>query len=325
MITVVIPYFQKESGILAKALASIAAQKAPSMAVHVLVVDDASPISAESELQATTPGNYTLQIIRQGNGGPGSARNTGIENAPLQTRYIAFLDSDDEWSTDHLARATAAMGAGFDMYFADHYQLGATVGAFARAGRIRPSDHPMLALPQTDIHEYKGDLLDQIIRGNVIGTSTVVYDFQRFQDKRFKIEFTNAGEDYLFWMDLAHSGAKVAFSNQCEATYGRGVNIFAGTGWGSEKHLLRIHNEIKYKKLILDIFPTTPVQRTHIQENLRSLRFSFAQDLLHRIVHRKKLPLPLLHEHFRLDTLSFLVLPMALISLLTQRGRAKTK
>ncbi|SDP85800.1 succinoglycan biosynthesis protein ExoW [Rhodoferax sp. OV413] len=323
MITVIIPYYQKESGILTRALASIAAQQSPGMAVHVLIVDDASPISAESEVKNLNPNNHTLQIIKQNNGGPGSARNTGINNAPPQTRYIAFLDSDDEWSPDHLRRAVTAMGVGFDFYFADHHQLGATVGAFARAGRIRPEDHPQIPLPDKNIHAYTGDLLDQIIRGNVIGTSTVVYDFLRFPDKRFKIEFTNAGEDYLFWMDIAHSGAKGIFSNQSEAKYGRGVNIYAGTGWGNEKHLLRIHNEIKYKKLICDIFPITPLQHSHIIRDLKSLRFSFAQDLLHRVFHRKKLPLSLLREHFVLDPLSFLLLPLALLSSLTQRRKAK--
>ena len=322
MITVVIPYYQKESGILARALASIEAQQSPGMAVHVLVVDDASPISAESELENLNPKNHTLQIIRQSNGGPGSARNTGINNAPPQTRYIAFLDSDDEWSTDHLLRAVAAMGAGFDFYFADHYQLGSTIGAFSRAGRIKPIDHPKIDIPQENIHAYQGDLLDQIIRGNVIGTSTVVYDFVRFQDKRFKIEFTNAGEDYLFWMDIAHSGARTSFSNQSEATYGRGVNIYAGTGWGSEKNLLRIHNEIKYKKLICKIFPITPSQHSHINIDLKNLRLSFGQDLLHRIFHRKKLPYSLLREHFLLDPSSFLLLPLVLASSLARRGKA---
>ena len=323
MISVVIPYYQKEAGILARALVSIEAQQSPGMPVHVLVVDDASPVSAESELKTLNLKNCTLRVISQNNGGPGSARNTGINNASPQTRYIAFLDSDDEWSADHLLRAVAAMGAGFDFYFADHYQLGARVGAFSRAGRIRPADHPEINLAHKNIHAYKGDLLDQIIRGNVIGTSTVLYDFLRFKDKRFKVEFTNAGEDYLFWMDIAHSGAKGSFSSQSEATYGRGVNIYAGTGWGSEKHLLRIHNEIKYKKLICKIFPITPLQRSHINTSLRGLRLSFAKDMLHRIFHRKKLALSLLRDHFLLDPSSFLLLPLALASSLTRRGKVK--
>ena len=312
MITVIIPYYQKDPGILAKALASIALQKPTHLPIHVLVVDDASPISAESELKKLDPINFSLQIVLQKNGGPGAARNTGIENAPVGTRYIAFLDSDDEWSNDHIFRAVKALESGYKFYFADHYQLNSTVGAFARAGRIRPDDHPLIPGNVLDLHAYQGDLLDQIIRGNVIGTSTVVYDFLKFSKIRFKAEFTNAGEDYLFWMDIAASGTKAAFSNQCEAYYGSGVNIYAGTGWGSDNHLLRIHNEIKYKKLIFKLFKITEPQRIHINKNLTTLRTSFAKDFLHRIMHRKKLPFDLLKKHLQLDPLSFLYIPIAI-------------
>ena len=69
-------------------------------------------------------------------------------------------------------------------------------------------------------------MFDQIIRGNPIGTSTVVYDFARHAAQRFKVEFTNAGEDYLFWMQLVRSGARIAFSSRSQAQYGKGVNIY---------------------------------------------------------------------------------------------------
>lgn len=321
MITVIIPYYQREAGILAKALASVAAQQPAGMPIQVLVVDDASPTPAEPEVEAIGAFSSQVRIIKQPNGGPGAARNTGIDNAPVGTRYIAFLDSDDIWSNDHLARATAALDSGYSFYFADHFQLEATVGAFARAGRIQPDKHPQLPDTFPGLHAYQGDLLDQIIRGNVIGTSTVAYDLKKFPDKRFKVEFTNAGEDYLFWMDIAYSGAKVAFSSTCEAHYGRGVNIFAGTGWGTEKHLLRLHNEIKYQKLTCKLFPVTPIQRAHINASLARLRKAFASDLLHRVAHRKKIPMGLLWRHLQLDPLSFLLMPFSLASGLLQRGK----
>jgi succinoglycan biosynthesis protein ExoW len=50
MICVVIPYFQRQSGVLRKALLSVAAQQGCTHQVQVLVVDDASPVPAEGEL-----------------------------------------------------------------------------------------------------------------------------------------------------------------------------------------------------------------------------------------------------------------------------------
>ena len=313
MITVIIPYYQKEPGILAKALASIAAQQNCPMPVHVIVVDDASPAPASPELVSAGPMPHPVQVIVQCNGGPGAARNTGLDNAPPGTRFIAFLDSDDEWTPDHLARAVAALDSGYDFYFADHYQLGQTTSAFVRAGRIQPTEHPELPNLPAGLHAYQGDMLDQIIRGNLIGTSTVVYSFPHFAAQRFKVEFTNAGEDYLFWMELVHRGAKIAFSSQCDVRYGKGVNVYAGAGWGSEQHMLRIHNEMKYRKLTGQLFPLNPQQNLHIQKSIQDLRTAFARDLLHRVSHRKALPWPVVRQHFKLDVWSFLGLPANLL------------
>ncbi|WP_114971807.1 glycosyltransferase family 2 protein [Rhodoferax ferrireducens] len=316
MITVIIPYYQKSPGILAKALASIAAQQACPLSVHVIVVDDASPAPAGPELASAGPIPHPVQVIEQPNAGPGAARNTGLDNAPPGTRYVAFLDSDDEWTPDHLARAIAALDSGYDFYFADHYQLGQTTNAFERAGRIQLTQHPVLPGLPAGLHAYQGDMLDQIMRGNLIGTSTVVYNFNRFSNQRFKVEFTNAGEDYLFWMELVHKGTKIAFSSQSEARYGKGVNVYASAGWGSEQHLLRIHNELKYRKTTAKLFTLTAPQHTHIQTCVRDLQSAFIRDLIHRITHRQKLPLELLAKHLKMDPLTYLTAPISLVRIL---------
>jgi succinoglycan biosynthesis protein ExoW len=319
MIAIVIPYYQKSAGVLRKALASVAGQRDCPLPIHVIVVDDASPAPAAPELESLGPLPFTTHIASRVNGGPGAARNTGLDAVPPEARYIAFLDSDDEWTPDHLARAICALDAGYDFYFADHYQLGQSVGAFARGGKVRISQHPALQVAQPELHAYQGNMIDQIIRGNLIGTSTVVFGRERFGDKRFKVEFTNAGEDYLFWMDLAHSGARIAFSAQCEARYGRGVNVYAGSGWGSEQHLLRVHNELKYRKTTGKLFPVTNDQQDHLRACVRELRTAFARDVLHRLAHRKELPRKLLAAHFKLDPMSFFHLPLAATKLLLRR------
>lgn len=323
VITIVIPYYQDEPGVLQRALRSVSAQRDCPLPLRVIVVDDSSPVSADQELLAL--GNIGLQVqrISQPNGGPGAARNTGLDNAPEQTRYVAFLDSDDEWSPDHLARAVAALQSGYDFYFADHLQLGAEVSAFRRAGRISPEKHPALA-NSTGLHVYQGDMLDQIVRGNVIGTSTVVFDFARFRRHRFKVEFTSAGEDYLFWIDLVLDGARCAFSARTEAVYGRGVNVYAGSGWGSERHLLRVHNEIKFKKLLRSAYPLNELQRSSVDESVTALRREFASDILRRLRHRRGLQLNLLIAHLALDPLSYIMLPANAFRIFRKRSENRT-
>lgn len=226
------------------------------------------------------------------------------------------MDSDDEWSPDHLANAVRALSAGYDVYFADHLQPGADVSAFNRSGRIRPEQHP--AIDQSGIlRAFKGDMFNQIMTGNVIGTSTVVYDVESFEALRFRTEFTHAGEDYLFWMGLAHDGARFAFFTRTEAACGRGVNVYSGSGWGTERHLVRVQNEMRYRKVTGKLFRVTAEQAALLSGKVRALRIAFIDAVLRRLVHREGVPFAVLRAQLRLDPMTLVsFLPLALKSLL---------
>lgn len=97
-ISVVIPAYNR-ARFIPRALASVAAQtKQPR---EVIVVDDGS--SDDTVAVARAWGATVLTTPT--NGGSGPARNLGIESAVGQ--WIAFLDSDDAWSADHLETLTA--------------------------------------------------------------------------------------------------------------------------------------------------------------------------------------------------------------------------
>ena len=116
-IAVVIPYYQREPGILLRALRSVEAQEGIEGVddVVVVVIDDASPVSASDEL-ARWEGQrrFSIKVIQQPNGGPASGRNRGLDGLEENDRYVAFLDSDDEWMPMHLAHALRALSAGHD-------------------------------------------------------------------------------------------------------------------------------------------------------------------------------------------------------------------
>jgi succinoglycan biosynthesis protein ExoW len=317
-ITVVIPYFQREAGVLVKAVQSALAQQGTGP-LEILVVDDASPVSARSELAGMSPGpQQTIRIIEQANGGPAAARNTALGHVDADTEYVAFLDSDDEWTPEHLANALRALEAGYDFYFADHFQLNQTVSAFNRAKRIQVDDHPRID-GAGHLHAYRGDMFNQTLSGNVIGTSTVVYRYARFPAHRFREEFVYAGEDYLFWLELLKLTERVAFSELCECRYGKGVNVFAGSGWGTEKSLRRLHYEMKYKKAVARLFPLNPEQQLANQRAIRHLRKSFVADVMHRVKHGKGMDRVLLPQ-LQIDPLSFVLFaPLALHLLVGQK------
>ncbi len=97
--TVIICVFNRAE-LLPRALDSLLAQTEEDW--EALVVDDASTDNTAQVVQnyATNDRRITL-LTRDVNGGTSAARNTGILSA--NGLFLTFLDSDDEYETDHLA------------------------------------------------------------------------------------------------------------------------------------------------------------------------------------------------------------------------------
>lgn len=319
-IAVVIPFFQREPSILARALRSALGQDGIDD-MEILVVDDGSPVRACDELSKfSVEERARIRIIEQVNGGPAAARNTALAHVGAQTEYVAFLDSDDEWTPEHLSNAMAVLEQGFDFYFSDFYQLDQKVSAFKRAGRIHIQEHPLVRNTEP-FHVFNGSMFDQILSGNIIGTPTVVYRFATFPTLRFREEFVYAGEDYLFWIDLSKLTNRIAFSSQCECRCGRGVNVFAGSGWGTDKSLQRTHYEMKFKKALIRLYDLSEGQSANTRLAITRLRRHFVADVLHRVMHRRSMDNVLL-KHLKLDVKSFLYFIPLSIDVLIERARS---
>ena len=234
---VVIPYFQRKEGVLRKCITSAIEQKGIDD-YEIIIVDDVSPVTPESEIHdIMTAHPEKIRILKQEkNMKQGRARNRALDELRPETEYVAFLDSDDVWTDDHLAHAIFALDKGYDYYFTDHYQLHQNISAFERSKKITIEDHPLIE--ETDwLRIFNGDLFTQIIVGNLIGQSTLVYRAKKFPQIRYPIEFTITGEEYLFWMDLAKATDKVVFSTKCECQYGEGLNVYSATMWDTNGRL----------------------------------------------------------------------------------------
>ena len=302
-IAVVIPYVQRQEGVLQKALASIGGQQL--YPAEVIVVDDSSPVPARGEVEAVQRRwpHLNIRVIEQPNGGPAAARNKGLDSVSPQCDYVAFLDSDDEWHDTHLLHANAALAPGNDFYFSDFFRLGQSNTVFEQSTAFRKDAHPVLpgGFP---VAQYQGDMTEQILGANVIGTSTVVYRFRKFANQRFREEFVYAGEDFLFWLTKSY-----VFGTTAEVTYGRGVNIYAGSGWGTEKSMDRLHYETKLELALPRLFSLNAEQRGRNRAKLRFLRQTMLKDIVHRLAHRKTINAPLLRRHLAMDPLLPLYVP----------------
>ncbi len=101
-VSVVLPVFNG-ARFIAAALESVAAQTEP--ALEAIVVDDGST-DGSGEIAARCP---AARVLRQENRGVSAARNAGI--AAARGRFVAFLDVDDMWRPEKLARQRAALDA----------------------------------------------------------------------------------------------------------------------------------------------------------------------------------------------------------------------
>jgi glycosyltransferase involved in cell wall biosynthesis len=108
LVSVVLPTYNRPEE-LRRAAASVADQTYP--AIELVVVDDCSERPAQETLADIDVGHVSVRHVRhEVNRGANAARNSGIRAATGE--YVAFLDDDDEWHSDKLARQVATFVTG---------------------------------------------------------------------------------------------------------------------------------------------------------------------------------------------------------------------
>jgi len=323
-VAVVIPFFQVQSGVLRRAVASALEQECDGD-FEIIVIDDASPCSAESEIRDFMDAHPAkIRVFRNAvNAKQGAARNRALDALSPDTEYVALLDSDDEWTGNHLGNAVAALDRGYDFYFADHYQLHQKVSAFNRNDAIDVEEHPLVA--GTDgLREFRGDMFGQIIHRNVLSVSTTVYRARKFPDLRFPTEYTITGEEYMFWLGLAKRTNRIVFSTKSDCRYGEGVNVYSGTRWEHPRILEKIYDEIRFRKVVASRFELTTLQKRDLLRRVRSLRDDCVRVVLHAALGRSRVDRHHLLKILATDpVLAFEFLPRS-ISIAMSRYRGHT-
>lgn len=283
-IAIIIPFFQREPGLLNQCVQSILEQ-AGDVRFKIVVVDDESPVRADQDLADLVAGRSdTLQIIRQMNGGPGSARNTGLDNVPVGTPYVAFLDSDDQWVGPFLQDSISTLEQGYDLFVGNTSRTGLKGTRFewdANADLNITSDNHRLIDRGRETYEYQGDFFNLLVRrSSIISTTALAYRFDRFPNVRFNPTIYN-GQDRLFKLTLGQNLGKVAFSPKVYAHEGEGINIFDKSQWGTAGSIRFLSSYIKLSKCILEQIRLNSDQRSYVQTQLADSRRSLALSVPH--------------------------------------------
>ena len=107
--SVVIPLYNKEDSI-SKTINSVLAQSYENY--ELLIVNDGSKDRSLDVVKSYV--DPRIRIIDKSNGGVSSARNKGIEQS--KNEWIAFLDGDDLWETNHLENLASVIEGNVGYY-----------------------------------------------------------------------------------------------------------------------------------------------------------------------------------------------------------------
>ncbi|WP_448556481.1 glycosyltransferase family 2 protein [Thalassotalea montiporae] len=303
LVGVVIPFFQRKEGLITKCVTSILQQRGYDN-YHVLVVDDESPISAESELKSLLNETNKVTILKQRNSGPGAARNRGLDNLPSDTKYVAFLDSDDWWEPDFLVRAVEALEKGNDLFFSDSQRYGFDESRFqwqaSKNLNLIAKQHQCIN-EASSLYKFKGDFFNYaLVRSNIISTSAMVYRLSLAPSLRFNTEIYN-GQDRLFKLSISQRTNAVAFASKVLVQEGEGINIFDSAKWGTHKSLVLNSSYIKLCCTIMDSLKLEPEHFEIVKSQLAECRQAMVSSTLHLLKTRQKVDWGLYRKAFSSD------------------------
>ena len=155
--------------------------------LEVIVADDASTDDTCTLVNKIEDPRVKL-IERTENGGAAAARNSAIRAAT--GRYIAFLDSDDYWLPNKLSVQIGKMQGEAASFSCTNYVIKSQ------------NDEVLFNVPEKINYKY-------LLRGNIIGTSTVVYDTGTLG--KIYMPALPMAEDFATWLNILR---------QCDAALG---------------------------------------------------------------------------------------------------------
>jgi succinoglycan biosynthesis protein ExoW len=228
-VTVIIPFFQCERGILGRALDSIAAQTFED--IDIVVVDDSSPRSPAEEIgERPEAERDRITVIRQANGGPGKARNAGLDAIASSADYVAFLDSDDRWEPGHIATAVEGLDAGFDLFFADYTWPCAKTTRLKETG-LADGGAPITA--GSRVMRLEDDFFKTVLSCWPVHLSATVINARTLGHIRFDERLRFSSEDMHYLLQCAAATNRVCYSPELGVRLDDGLNIYRRQPVGS--------------------------------------------------------------------------------------------
>ncbi|NJM65525.1 MAG: glycosyltransferase family 2 protein [Acaryochloris sp. RU_4_1] len=177
-VSVIIPVYNSERTVAAT-MDSVLAQTFTDF--EILVIDDGGCDRSIEICQSYS--DSRIRIIHQQNRGLAGARNTGIRHA--QGQYLAFLDSDDLWQPEKLAKHI------------EHFQRHPDIGvSFCRSSFIDEQGQPLGIYQMPKLTDITPGYL--FCRNPISNGSAVVIRREVLEDIKFQASLYGDPEDFYF-------------------------------------------------------------------------------------------------------------------------------
>ena len=224
-------YNRKE--LLRRALFSVYRQsKVPE---EVIVVDDGFKDGTHDELSLDYP---QVKWINQNNMGVSAARNAGIRNA--RGKWIALLDSDDEWLPDKIS-AQLEYAKNKNDALAIH-----TGEKWIRKGNE--------VIPPLYLNKSDDKLFERSLHHCLICPSSVLLRREAFSQVGLFDESLAVCEDYDFWLRLLLVTRPVLIDQQLVRKHGGHPDQLSTKSWGMDRYRVQSLEKLLKNKWLTEEF-----------------------------------------------------------------------
>ena len=185
------------------------------MPSEVIIIDDGSSDNT-SEIQKLFP---RAKYYYQQNAGVSSARNLGIKNSTCQ--WIAFLDSDDTWHVEKLAR-----------HVEFHKNNPNLLMSYTDERWIRGGVE--VKLPKK-FHKYGGSIFAECLSHNIIAPSATLIHKDLLEKVGLFDESLEVCEDYDLWLRVACGNEIGLIDEKLITKYGGSDEQLSAKYWGMDR------------------------------------------------------------------------------------------
>jgi glycosyltransferase involved in cell wall biosynthesis len=255
-ISIIIPAYNT-AHLVAACLDSIFAQTYSDF--EIIIVNDGSPDTSDLE-RVLKPYFQNLIYIRQENKRAAGARNTAIHRA--KGEFLAFVDSDDSWFSDHLASQMALFEAdpSLDMVYSDALLL----------ADVKRQAKFMDSCPSYGEPTFEALIFERC----QIPISTVVARKRAIEKAGFFDESLPQCDDYDLWLRTAFYGAKIGYTRGIQARLngGRPGSLSQSRPKSLEAYCIILENARR-------TLPLSDIQRDFVNTRATEIRARYLVEL----------------------------------------------